>query len=67
MIDNKNFSDHDILLAETIMKIAAMERLMIKAKVFSEQEMVDEMKKVSDEVIATMKNTLKTITEIKTS
>jgi hypothetical protein len=65
MIDNKTFSDQEVLLAEAIMKLASIERLLIKAKVFTEKDMVDEMKIVSDEVIMAMKNTLKTITEIK--
>jgi hypothetical protein len=59
MKENSQYTDQEILLAEFIMKVASMERLLLKAKVFSEQDLIDEMKKVSSEVVNAMRNSSK--------
>ena len=69
MIDNSNkeYSDNEILLAEAVMKLAALERILIKAKVITQKDMEAEMKSVSDEVIKALKNAAATITPTPTT
>jgi hypothetical protein len=59
MKKNTQYTDQEILLAECIMKVASIERLLLKAKVFSEQDLIDEMRQVSSVVIEAMRNSSK--------
>ena len=57
MADEKvktNLSDQDYLLAEVVVKVAAMERILIKAGITTTDDLVEEMKKISQEVITFM-------------
>jgi hypothetical protein len=53
MPDEKiNLSQEQYLLAEVVMKVAAIERLLIKHQIINAEELFTEMKTVSEEVIA---------------
>ena len=43
--------EQDLLLAEVIVKITAMERLLVKSKVILPEDLINEMKQVSEEVL----------------
>lgn len=43
--------EQDLVLAEVIIKVSAMEKLLVKANIFTPEELTLEMKKISDEVI----------------
>lgn len=43
--------EQEILLAEIVVKVSAIERLLIKSKIINAEELVAEMKKISDEVL----------------
>lgn len=45
-------TEQEYLLAEVVMKVAALERLLIKAGVFSAEALNNEMKSVSEDVMA---------------
>lgn len=45
----------DLLFAEVIVKVAAIERLLIKAKVFTADDLTNEMRTISEEVMAFVK------------
>jgi len=44
--------EQELLLAEIIVKVSAMERLLTKAGVITAEDLTDEMKKISEEVVA---------------
>jgi len=48
-------SEQDVLLAETIMKMAAIERLLIKSKILIADDITAEMKLISEEVMKALK------------
>lgn len=48
--------EQEMLLAEVIVKVAALERLLIKANIVSTESMISEMNKVSEEVLIILKN-----------
>ena len=50
-------TDQEVLLIETVLKVASIERLLIKANVFTEVELTDTMKQLSSEVMSLMKST----------
>jgi hypothetical protein len=52
MADDIKLTQQEYLLAEVVMKVAALERLLIKAGVITSDDLFAEMKTVSDEVIA---------------
>lgn len=53
MPDNKlNLSEQDLLVVEAIIKIAAIERLLLNSGVLKETELRAEMKKISEEIVA---------------
>lgn len=53
MPDNKlNMSEQDLLVVEAIIKIAAIERLLLNSGVLKEAELRAEMKKISEEIVA---------------
>lgn len=43
--------EQDLLLAEVIIKLAAIERLLVKSGAITSEDLVSEMKKISEEVI----------------
>ena len=50
-----NTKKDDLLFAEVIVKVAAIERLLIKAKVFTADDLTNEMRTISEEVMAFVK------------
>jgi hypothetical protein len=52
MADEIKLTQSEYLLAEAVMKLAAIERLLIKHEVINAEELFQEVKIVSDEVIA---------------
>lgn len=44
--------EQDLLLAEMIVKVSAMERLLTKAGVFTSDQLTTEMKAISEEIMA---------------
>jgi hypothetical protein len=42
--------DQTILLTEVIIKVAAIERLLVKSGVISNEELIDEIKKIAKEI-----------------
>jgi hypothetical protein len=61
---DKNISDQMLLIAELTIKVAAMERLLLKQKVLTQEELTGEMKKVSEEIISVI-STQQTLAAIK--
>lgn len=47
--------EQELLLAEVIVKVTAMERLLVKAGVFTSEQLVTEMQKISEEVMTFIK------------
>ena len=47
--------EQDLLLAEVIVKVAAIERLLTKAGIVSTEAITQEMKKISEEVLTFIK------------
>jgi hypothetical protein len=43
-----------VLLAEVMIKLAAIEKLCLKAKIFTNEEITTEMKSLSEHLVATM-------------
>lgn len=43
--------DQEMLLAEIIVKVNAMERLLVKSGIITADQLIDEMKKISEEVL----------------
>lgn len=43
--------EQELLLAEVIVKLTAMERLLTRSKVINSEELISEMKKISEEVL----------------
>jgi predicted RecB family nuclease len=57
MADEKvktNLSDQDYLLAEVVVKLTAIERVLIKAGITTTDDLIEEMKKISQEVVTFM-------------
>jgi len=58
MVDEKtksnSLTDQDYLLAEVVVKVAALERILIKAGITNSEDLVEEMRKISQEVITFM-------------
>jgi hypothetical protein len=52
--DKRNLSDQDYLLAEVVVKVAALERLLIKAGIATSEDIIKEMEKISQEVVSFM-------------
>lgn len=50
--------EQEILFAELIVKVSAMERLLTRSGVITSEDMASEMKKISEEVITFIKNNL---------
>lgn len=48
--------EQEILLAELLVKVAALERLLINTNIISAESLVSEMTKVSEEVLILLKN-----------
>jgi hypothetical protein len=48
----------DLLFAEVIIKVAAIERLLIKAGIFTSDTLSNEMKTISEEVMSFVKKNL---------
>ena len=47
--------EQDLLLAELVVKITAIERLLIKSGILSSDDITQEMKKISEEVLTFIK------------
>jgi hypothetical protein len=45
----------DLLFAEVIVKVAAIERLLVKAGIFTSDQLTNEMKTISEEVMKFVK------------
>lgn len=54
MSNKINMPDQAVLLAEAIIKLAAMERLLVKAGVITTDELTAEMQSISKEITAIM-------------
>lgn len=54
MSNKVNVPDQTVLLAEAIIKLAAMERLLVKAGIFTADELTAEMQLISKEITAIM-------------
>jgi hypothetical protein len=52
MANDVKLTQEQYLLAEVVMKVAAIERLLIKVGIITANDLSDEMKKVSEEVIS---------------
>lgn len=63
-IQNKQLTEQEILMFETVLKIAALEKLLTKKNIITTTELTDEMKVISEEVVAL---TQKMMTETKES
>jgi hypothetical protein len=50
-------SDLDIIITETVLKLAAIEKLLVAKGIITSAELTAEMKKLSEEVIETMRKT----------
>ena len=60
MADNKqgqHLSDTDILITETVLKVAALEKLLVRKGIITSIELTAEMKKFSEEIVETMRKT----------
>ena len=55
MLWSKMNKEQDLLLAEVIVKVAAIERLLTKAGIISTDDLTKEMKKISEEVLTFIK------------
>ncbi len=55
---SEKISENELLLGEAVMKLAAMERLLIKNNIINQQDLINEMKVISNEVIASIKSKL---------
>lgn len=60
----EEFSDKDILLVESIMKISAIERLLEKKAIISKDEIIEEMGIISKEIIKYMSDNKLDISKI---
>lgn len=49
-------NEQDLLLAEMVVKLSAIERLLTKAGVIKSEELTIEMKKITEEVISFIKS-----------
>jgi len=54
MSDKLDLHEEDYLLAETVIKLTAIERLLVRAGVITNDELLGEMKKLSQELIDVM-------------
>jgi len=63
-VQNKQLTEQEILMFETVLKIAALEKLLTKKNIITTTELTDEMKVISAEVVAL---TQKMMTETKES
>lgn len=59
MAANQQFSDQELLLAEALVKIVAIERLLTRAGVFTETQLLDEVKSISSEIVNVIKSQTK--------
>jgi hypothetical protein len=50
MSDKLNIPDQTVLLAEIIIKVAAIERLLVKNKVLTSEDLTNEMTEISKEI-----------------
>jgi hypothetical protein len=50
MSNSGKIPEQTILLAEVIVKVAAIERLLIKSNILSENDLSSEMKKIGEEI-----------------
>jgi hypothetical protein len=59
MADNKQpqLSDTDIIITETVLKLAAIEKLLVDKGIVSSDELTAEMKRLSEVIIETMRKT----------
>ena len=59
MTDNKQpqLSNTDILLTETVLKIASLEKVLVSKGIITSLELTAEMKKLSEEIVETMRKT----------
>lgn len=48
--------EQELLLAEVIVKVSAIERLLIKSGIITANDLTVEMKKISEEVVAFIKS-----------
>lgn len=49
-------SEQEFLLTEIVLKISAMERLLVKSGIFTTEQLSEEMSKISKELIEHIKN-----------
>jgi hypothetical protein len=58
-------NEQDLLLAEIIVKITAIERLLTKSGIFTSDQLVNEMKAISSEVLSFISNNKEKIFKVK--
>jgi hypothetical protein len=54
MSDKLDLHEEDYLLAETVIKLTAIERLLVKSGILTSNAILDEMKVISQELIDVM-------------
>lgn len=59
MQNNTPFTNEELLFAEALVKITAIERCLIKAGVLTEEQILEEVKSISDQIIKLIKNNKK--------
>lgn len=52
--EKRHLNDQDYLLAELVVKVAALERLLVKSGIVSSDDLVKEMENISKEVVSFM-------------